>query len=193
MSDEDFVPMDLQKAIIRAGEAVAEANPDRRLTVVSQLLSDTHYVMANDYIHDLFQNVISNAVKFDSSKHVRVDVSIAEEATVSGASWVLSFADHGRGIPDERKTAVFERFATGMTGIKGFGLGLSIVKSIVDKFGGRIWVVDRVKGDFTKGTVFKIVLPRAPAPATEGKATSSPSSSTQEPPSPDQNEEEPDA
>jgi len=190
MSDADFVPMDLQKAILQAGEAVAEANPDKKLTVVSQLLSDTHYVMANDYIHDLFQNVISNAVKFDSSKRVRVDVTIAEETTVSGASWVLSVADHGRGIPDERKTTVFERFATGMTGIKGFGLGLSIVKSIVDKFGGRIWVVDRVKGEFTKGTVFKIVLPKASAPATTSEATSSPSSSTQEPPSPDQSEEE---
>jgi len=52
-----------------------------------------------------------------------------------------------------------------MTGVKGFGLGLSIVKSIVDKFGGRIWVEDRVGGDFTKGTVFKIKLPKAPNPS----------------------------
>jgi len=51
-----------------------------------------------------------------------------------------------------------------MTGVKGFGLGLSIVRTLVDKFGGEIWVEDRARGDFTKGSVFKIKLPRAEPP-----------------------------
>lgn len=161
MSDADLVPVDLHRAISEAADVVSKANPERKITLVSMLVADTHYVMANDYIRELFQNVLANAVKFDTSRHVRIEVSVAEETTASGASWVLSVADRGRGIPDDRKNAVFERFATGMTGVKGFGLGLSIVKSIVDKFGGRIWAEDRVKGDFTKGTVFKIVLPKA--------------------------------
>jgi signal transduction histidine kinase len=129
-------------------------------------------------------------VKFDASKRVKVEVTISEEALAAGASWVVSVADRGRGIPDDRKSAVFERFATGMTGIKGFGLGLSIVKSIVDNYGGRIWVEDRVKGDFTKGTVFKIVLPKA-HPAPSDAPTSSSSSRTPEPPSQDRSEEGP--
>ena len=111
--------------------------------------------MANDFIHDLFQNIISNAVKFDSSKRVRVEVSIAEEPSAAGASWVVSIADRGRGIPDDRKSAVFERFATGMTGIKGFGLGLSIVKQFVELHGGTI----ALKSDANTGTTFTIVLP----------------------------------
>ncbi|HJX04969.1 MAG TPA: GAF domain-containing protein, partial [Thermoplasmata archaeon] len=125
MSDSEFVPVDLQKAISEAVEMVARANPDKKITLASQLIGDTHYVMANDYIRELFQNIISNAVKFDSSKRVKIEAFIAEETTASGASWVVSVADRGRGIPDDRKNAVFERFATGMTGIKGFGLGLS--------------------------------------------------------------------
>ena len=187
-SDADFVPMDLHEVTSHAGEMVAKANPDRKITVVSNLISDTYFVMANDFIHELFMNVFSNAVKFDSSKRVRVEVMIAEEASASGASWVVSVVDRGRGIPDDRKNTVFERFATGVTGIKGFGLGLSIVKSIVDKYGGRIWVEDRVKGDFTKGTVFKIVLPKA-YPNPSKAPTSSPSSKTPEPPSQGRNGE----
>jgi signal transduction histidine kinase len=165
MSDADFIPMDLQESVAQAIENVTKLNPEKRVSVVSSLSPKTHYVMANNLLGDLFYNVISNAVKFDSSRRVRVDVMIDEESSPQGDAWVLSVVDRGRGIPDDRKKVVFERFATGVTGIKGFGLGLSIVSSLVDKYGGRIWVEDRVKGDSSKGTVFKILLLKATPPA----------------------------
>jgi len=134
------------------------------VTILSTLSPGTHYVMANDYLNEVFLNVLSNAVKFDTSMRVRVDVNIEDEASPQGDSWLISVVDRGRGIPDDRKSVVFERFATGLSGIKGFGLGLSIVSAIVRKFGGRIWVEDRMKGDPSKGTVFKIMLPKCKAP-----------------------------
>jgi signal transduction histidine kinase len=42
---------------------------------------------------------------------------------------------------------------------RGMGLGLYLVKTLVDSFGGRIWVEDRVFGDFSKGARFVVVLP----------------------------------
>lgn len=164
MSDSDFELMDIQKIVAEAMDTVTKAAADRKITIVSALEPNIHYVRANQYLSDLFLNVISNAVKFDTSKRVRVDVLIAEETIAQGSFWVVSVVDRGRGIPDDRKKAVFERFATGMTGIKGFGLGLSIVGAVVEKVGGRIWVEDRIKGDFSKGTVFKIALPKANPP-----------------------------
>lgn len=169
-SDADLVPMDIQKAITEATDVVTKATLDKRVTIASALPLGKHYVMANQHAGDLFANIISNAVKFDSSKRVKVDISISEESTGQGDYWIVSVMDRGRGIPDDRKKVVFERFATGMTGVKGFGLGLSIVSAIVDKYGGRIWVEDRVKGDFTKGTVFKIMLPKAAPPDELSKA-----------------------
>ena len=167
MSDADFVPMDIQETVTHVTENVSKMFPDKKVSIVSSLSPKTHYVMANQYLGDVFSNIVSNAVKFDSSKRVRVDIMIDEEANPEGDSWVISVVDRGRGIPDDRKKVVFERFATGMTGIKGFGLGLSIVSSIVDKLGGRIWVEDRVKGDSSKGTVFKIMLKKATPPASK--------------------------
>lgn len=164
MSDEDFEPKDLHAAVSEAVELVTKSMSDRKVTIASNLEPNKHFVMANEHLGDIFLNVLSNAVKFDSSKRVRVDVQIDEETTPQGAFWVISVIDRGRGIPDDRKKAVFERFATGITGVKGFGLGLSIVSAIVNKYGGRIWVEDRVKGDFTKGAVFKIALPKAKPP-----------------------------
>ncbi|HIJ16767.1 MAG TPA: HAMP domain-containing histidine kinase, partial [Thermoplasmata archaeon] len=128
---------------------------------VPAIAKGVHFIRANNYINDLFLNVISNAVKFDTAKMVRVDVTVDEVKDTRGDFWVVSVTDRGRGIPDDRKRTVFERFATGATGVKGFGLGLSIVGTIIEKFQGRIWVEDRVRGDFTKGAVFKVMLPKA--------------------------------
>jgi PAS domain S-box-containing protein len=165
MSDSGFVTSDLQKAVAEAIDIVTKTVVDRKVTVVSTLAPGTHYVMANEYLNDIFLNVLSNAVKFDTSTRVRVEVNIEDEAAPQGDSWLISVVDHGRGIPDDRKNVVFERFATGVTGVKGFGLGLSIVSAIVKKYGGRIWVEDRVKGDASKGTVFKIMLPKCKPPS----------------------------
>ncbi len=193
MSEAELVPTDIQKAVSEAIVVVEKSTPpDKRAVISSRLIQDMYYTMANDYLKELFVNLLSNSVKFDPSKRVRVDVTISEEVTPQRASWIVSVADHGRGISDERKKVIFERFATGVTGIKGFGLGLSIVKSIVDKLGGRIWVEDRVKDDFTKGTVFKVMLPKAVSPMAKREATEPASERTPEPPSPAPSEEEPD-
>jgi signal transduction histidine kinase len=134
------------------------------VVINSSVLPKCHYLMGNQFIGDLFLNIVSNAVKFDTAKRVKVDIGITEDRSAKGDYWLISIVDRGRGIPDDRKKAVFERFATGMTGIKGFGLGLSIVSTIVEKFGGRIWVEDRIQGDFSKGAVFKVLLPKARPP-----------------------------
>lgn len=167
MTGEDFVLTDVHTAVAEAIAGVTKSITERKVTVVSTIPPATHYVLANQFLSELFLNVISNAVKFDTSQRVRADVNIADEKSSQGEFWVVSVTDRGRGIPDDRKKVVFERFATGMTGVKGFGIGLSIVSSLVEKYGGRIWVEDRVKGDFTKGSVFKIALPKAKTGAPE--------------------------
>ncbi len=43
--------------------------------------------------------------------------------------------------------------------VKGMSLGLYLVKSLVDSYGGKVWVEDRVSGDHTKGARFAVLLP----------------------------------
>ena len=165
MDEREFVPEDLGAAVADAVAAVSKAFTDRKLSIASTIRPGKHYVRANSFLRDLFVNVLSNAAKFDQSKLVKVEVSVDDGDVGEGEYWLVSVSDRGRGIPDDRKTTVFERFATGATGVKGFGLGLSIVRTIVDRFDGKIWVEDRVKGDFSKGAVFKLLLPKAEPPA----------------------------
>ena len=164
MSAKEFAPLDVYPPLVAAIETVTKAQSERSVVINSSVLPKCHYIMGNQFIGDLFLNIVSNAVKFDTAKRVKVDIGITEDRSAKGDYWLISIVDRGRGIPDDRKKAVFERFATGMTGIKGFGLGLSIVSTIVEKFGGRIWVEDRIQGDFSKGAVFKVLLPKARPP-----------------------------
>ena len=70
----------------------------------------------------------------------------------------LEFRDNGIGIKDDRKKLIFETYSK-KKGSKGLGFGLSLVKKIIDIYGGKIWVEDVVKGDYTQGSNFILLIP----------------------------------
>ena len=108
----------------------------------------------NPLLEDAFANLFSNAVKY-SPRESRVDVRIIDE----GESWLVDVADHGDGIPDEFKEAIFERFERGgRNGVKGSGLGLAIVKRIVELHLGEVWVED----NSPRGSLFRVRIPKSP-------------------------------
>ena len=70
----------------------------------------------------------------------------------------VSVADDGPGIPDDMKGQLFRRFKGEGVKASGHGLGLYLVKTIVEDFGGRVRVEDRVPGDYTRGAKFVVLL-----------------------------------
>jgi len=58
------------------------------------------------------------------------------------------------------KNKVFNDFEIGSENIHGSGLGLAVVKEVINNSYGKIWVEDRVAGDHTKGSSFVILLPK---------------------------------
>jgi len=125
------------------------------------------FVMANDLLPDLFHNIFMNAIKFDMHDTVLIDVGlkkIPEKAGEPGAGWWrVSISDHGPGIQDEKKRSIFLGLQkpTQHEPARGMGLGLSIVKSLVDFYGGKVRVEDREPDHPEKGAVFIIELPQA--------------------------------
>ena len=67
----------------------------------------------------------------------------------------VSVTDTGIGIPKEKQAGVFGRFERVGESAEGFGLGLSICRFIVERFGGKIWV----DGEYTGGARFVFTLP----------------------------------
>lgn len=102
-------------------------------------------------LHQLFQNLISNAVKY--AKDVNGEVSITYETKQD--HWEFQISDNGKGIPEKYHKKVFGIFETLDDHQNSTGIGLSIVKKIVDLFEGTIWV-SSIEG---KGATFHFTLP----------------------------------
>ncbi len=113
-------------------------------------------VLADDLLSEVFTNLIGNAVKFGGS-----EVAITITAEEQEDEVIVTVADTGPGVPDEIKEEVFRRFERGKQKGRGEGLGLFIVKMLIERYGGRIWIEDRVSGRSEEGAAFRFTLHRA--------------------------------
>jgi hypothetical protein len=115
-------------------------------------------IMAEDLLDEIFINLFSNTVKYTDSSEVKIDVMIKDYFIGEAKYWMITISDYGKGIPDSMKKELFERF---YYKAKGSGLGLSIVRALVERYRGKIWVGDRVYKDYTNGTTFGMIFPAA--------------------------------
>jgi PAS domain S-box-containing protein len=113
-------------------------------------------VVANEFVKDLFGNIIENAVKYSRSD-VRIGITAVER---NGKPFYrVYFEDNGPGVPDEQKAGIFSELAGREKYARRKGLGLQIVKTLVKSFSGKVWVEDRVPGDHEQGARFVVLLP----------------------------------
>ena len=87
-------------------------------------------------MHQVFNNLLSNAKKFTE----RGTITIAIEESNKSDEILISVTDTGCGIPADKKDFVFQRFKQIDSFKQGTGLGLPITRSIIENFGGRIWL-----------------------------------------------------
>ncbi|PAV03503.1 MULTISPECIES: PAS domain S-box protein [Methanobacterium] len=101
----------------------------------------------------VFQNLISNAIKFHSEKTPKITISVRKEDD----NWIFSVADNGIGIDPKHGGRIFEVFKRlhKRRDYPGTGIGLSICKKIVERHGGHIWV----ESEQGEGSIFYFTLP----------------------------------
>ncbi len=149
---------DLEPDFQSALQAVKQAFPAKTILLDTNIHPDSYKVLADDFLFDLFFNVLHNAVKFDQQEKVKIEAKVNQDKNKRFLR--IEISDHGPGIPDDLKERIFARYSLRIDHkAQGSGIGLTLVQRIVDKYGGRIWVEDRVKGSHTKGAKFIFLLP----------------------------------
>jgi signal transduction histidine kinase len=114
-------------------------------------------VLADEMLGMVLHNIILNSIQF---RGAGVEITVSTRDNNDGTV-EISVIDNGRGIPDEVKPYIFDRFRKDSDKRSSYGLGLHIVKMIVEAYGGRVWADDRVPGHPERGAVIRFTLKKA--------------------------------
>jgi PAS domain S-box-containing protein len=159
-SDQQFEPVDLNRVRDKVLNMLDDEVTDAGAEIVTE---DLPAVMADEaQMEQLFQNLLSNALKFRGDQPPRIRMS----ATEHSEEWILSFHDNGIGIDPRSSKRIFQMFQRLHTQEEypGTGIGLTVCKRIVTRHGGRIWVESQSK----EGATFFVALPKRTIPAMRG-------------------------
>ncbi|MBS3794779.1 MAG: MEKHLA domain-containing protein [Candidatus Thorarchaeota archaeon] len=149
---------DLGKAILDAATEVDSTFPTKKMKLNTNVKENEYFIMADEFLDDVFFALLHNSMKFDEKEEVEIDVKLEE---ISHTPFLrIDIKDRGPGIPEKDKEQIFAKVRGKREGILGLGLGLTLVKKVLENYGGQIRVEDRVQGDYTKGANFVILLRR---------------------------------
>jgi PAS domain S-box-containing protein len=156
--EDQFVPVDVNAAVLDCMSLIALEVRRRHTKVVTELASDLPLVNGvPTEILQVFLNLMSNAMDaMTDTPHAGRCITLKTER--QGDFVQLSVLDCGHGIKSEDMPALFDSFFTTRAG--GMGLGLAIVRSIVQTHRGRVWAENLASG----GAAFHFTLPVSRAP-----------------------------
>jgi len=134
----------------------------KNVWLIDRLSPEPVYVSIDQtQMMQVIMNLVSNAVKYTPEDHsVTISVQKGEAGTPEEGCMVMKIIDTGDGIAAQYLPFIFEPFYQVRTGGRGLGLGLAIIKEIVDLHGGRI----SVESEVGKGTTFTVLLKLVDAP-----------------------------
>lgn len=151
------ISVDLRAFVEEYVESIATLLRRKEIADVEVRISKSLRARADEaMLLQVLENLFGNAIKFNKAGG---SISVAAKA-IAGRKVQVTVRDTGCGIPPRDVPRVFDRFFKGSHGVGAWGstgLGLHLVKKIVESHGGRVWVESRVG----RGSAFHFTLPRA--------------------------------
>lgn len=147
---EDMVDIDLNKVVTKVIDMIVPSK-NIKIQVVNKLPS---ILCEKTRIQQVFQNLLSNAVKFMDKPDGEIKIGCVEE----DGYWKIHVADNGPGIEEKYFAKIFQIFQTlnPRDQVESTGVGLTVVKKIVEMYGGKVWVESKIG----EGTTFLFTLPK---------------------------------
>ncbi len=152
MLDLRYREVDLASIVTEAADLIGRLYPDRRISL--EMGENLTLQSADaDRLRQVFINLVENAAKYSpADSPIEISAQVDEHQIVR-----VVVSDEGPGIPDEEKQAIFQRFWRGQGhDLSGTGIGLYLVRALVETHGGRVWAEDRQSDT---GARFVVTLP----------------------------------
>jgi len=152
---------DIVKVLKRSKRMIIDAFPQKDIQILMNSKFETLFILADDLLNELIENILNNSVHHNINSKIEIQIDISKKIE-EGKNFVkIEIIDNGVGIPDEIKMKVFTRGDLEIKNISGSGLGLKLVKKLVDIYKGKIWIEDKIKGDYSNGSKFILLFPEA--------------------------------
>jgi len=151
--------VDLMEKIKNASENVKYSLMNKNVNISYDLMSNNSIIYANELLDDAIENILMNAILHNENKDIEILIKTSKIKKGDEIFNKIEFIDNGIGIPDHSKKLIFQRGFNEKKETTGMGLGLSLVRIILETYNAKIWVEDRKPGEFYKGSNFVILFP----------------------------------
>ena len=138
--------IDVDEVLLDSIEKYEGMAKERGIKINYEKKAKDTYVIADELLENVFSNIIENAIIHSGCNNINIELEENKEIVN------VEIKDDGKGIPKEIRNKIFEWGVKGRES-KGSGLGLHLVKRIIESYGGKI-----VLKEAEKGTIFEITL-----------------------------------
>ncbi|MFX0031021.1 MAG: PAS domain S-box protein [Candidatus Hermodarchaeota archaeon] len=158
-TEKSFKTIEVMKILKDTIDLIKGNKRKSTIDISIESFQDEVFIQANDLLIDVFENLLINALNYNNNPSVEILIKISKEVQKDISFIKFEFIDNGIGISDKKKKVIFEERFNKDKGSKGLGFGLTLVKKIIESYGGKIWIEDKVKEDYTKGANFIFSIP----------------------------------
>ena len=151
----------IQEVLDESINFINKSFPSKKINITLDIPDQEYGVFANELLLDAFENILHNSVKHNDNPSIEIDIRVSEVQLEETNCVQLEFIDNGRGISATKKERIFQKEPQKDIMSQGMGIGLSLVKKIIENYNGHIRVENKVNSDYTKGTNFVILIPKA--------------------------------
>ncbi|MFX1385104.1 MAG: ATP-binding protein [Promethearchaeota archaeon] len=160
-SENPLMAVNVYKVLDDAIEFAKKSFQEKQLNIQIEKKHEELLAEANEFLLDIFENILHNAIKYNQNQTIEIQIIIDKIVNDSKNFIQMQFKDNGIGIPNDTKKLIFQKGNKQDKHIRGLGIGLSLVKKILEIYKGKIRVENRIEKDYSQGSNFMIEIPEA--------------------------------
>jgi GAF domain-containing protein len=153
--------VDVKKALDASMKEIRDKSKRNDIEFELDLPKEPVMIRGDEMLEDIFMNLFYSVAMPDKETKTKLMVSMEPRKDNKMEFWWIKMAQPSRAIPNHLKGEVLRLAKASKSELtSGFGIGLAAAKGVVERYSGRMWVSDIVQGDYTKGCVFNMMLPK---------------------------------